>query len=439
MTSAIDAYKALDLSITSDARRQLMDRLPDEAGSNTVIDLTKARLRHNAQNPGGLTPAMSAWFAARVAGPRGKVIADLVGAFQAEKMPAGSPQSTFLEVQRDDVRSRSLGERIEQTNQFLDHNRSLIERFNRSRLEFNTLKSRHGREPTTPRPIVYVAALFLLVTLEAFINFESFLKVPYITSPFLATGATMAVAVAIAMAAHFHGVVIRQWNYLFAPQDPSDKSHGSRRSDAVRRLAIGGALLAIALAMVAGSRYYYLREYIVQARILGSSPPSMFGGISFMLFGNLVAYLVAVLVAYNLHDPDPNYAEKDREFKQATKRLDRVKAQRKSQQESQRQGLDNALHAEANQATNARGPNHSNLRGQVDLLVEKDQEVIAVLLDYRNALVQSFLTAGEGDEPRFRLPEGAYEEIVPTSVDRALSPRQFASEQITLGFSSGER
>lgn len=437
--TSVDSYRALDLSEGAPARKQLFSRLEGEAASSTAIDLTRARLRYNAQTPGGLTPAMSAWYAAWVAGPRGKAISELQSSFHAEKMPPGVPNSTFLEVRRDDVRSQSLSDRIEQTTQFLDHNRALIDGFYRARLEFNTLKARHGREPVPPRPLIYVFALLLLVALEAFINFESFLKVPYITSPFLATGATMAVAAAIAAASHFHGVVLRQWNYLFSPQDPGDKSHPARQSDATRRLVIGAVLLSVALAMVAGSRYYYLREYIVQARILGSSPPSMFGGIAFMLFGNIVAYLVAVLVAYGLHDPDPNYAEKDREFKRATKAMERIKAKRRLQQEAQRQGLDNAIAQEVNQASNTRGPNHAALRGFVEQIVEKDQEVVAVLLDYRNALIQAQREAGADEEPRLRLPEGAYEEIVPVSLDRLLTPREFASEPLTLGFSSGER
>jgi hypothetical protein len=438
MTSALDAYCALDLTADSAAAKHLLDRLGGESGSNTVIDLTKARRRYDAKTPGGLTPAMAAWYSARIAGPRGKAIAEIHNAFHNEKMPAGSPKSTFLEVQRDEARARSLSERIDQTAQFLDHNRALLDEFSKSRFDFNTLKARYGREPVKPRPIVYILALIGLVMLEAFINFESFMKVPYITSPFLATGATLAVACAIATASHYHGVVMRQWNYLFSPQDPSDKSHASRRNDAIRRLALGGLLLAVALAMVGGSRYYYLREYIMQARILGSSPPSMMGGITFMLFGNVVAYLVAVLVSYALHDPDPNYAEKDRQFRQASRRLEAVKVKRKALQESQRQGLDNALSAETNHAANAKGPNHLVLRSHVDQVVEKDQEVVAILLEYRNALAQSFADAGDGDEMRFRLPEGAFDEIAPASLDRMLSPRQYASEQIVLGFASGE-
>ena len=439
MSTAVDSYRALDLSRVSDAAKDLMDRLDSESGTNTMIDLTRARSRYNSQSPGGFTPAMLAWYAARIAGPRGKAIADIQGGFQSEKMPDGEARSIFLEAQRDEIRALSLAERTDQTSHFLDHNRHLIERFNKARFDFNTLKAGHGREPIKPRPIIYICALIGLVMLEGFINFESFMKVPYITSPFLATGATLAVAFAIATAAHFHGLVVRQWNYLFSPQDPGDKSHGSRKGDAIRRIVMGGILLAVALAMVAGSRYYYLREYITQARILGSSPPSMIGGITFMLFGNIVAYLVAVFLSYSLHDPDPNYAEKDGELKRASEQLEAIKTKRKAAQESQKRGLDNALQREANQANNARGPNHGALRSLVDQLIEKDQEVIGLLLGYKTALTHAFVSAGGGDEPRFRLPEGAFEELVPTSLDRILSPREYASEQIVLGFSSGDR
>jgi hypothetical protein len=61
---------------------------------------------------------MQTWYAVRVAGPRGKAIADIQAGFQDEKMPEGSPKSTILEVKRDEIRALSLAERIDQTSQF---------------------------------------------------------------------------------------------------------------------------------------------------------------------------------------------------------------------------------------------------------------------------------------------------------------------------------
>ncbi|MDR3508593.1 MAG: hypothetical protein P4L64_11895 [Caulobacteraceae bacterium] len=430
---------ALDLEEGSGLAKSLLDRAASEASNRSIIDLSRLRNRHDASTPGALTPAMTAWYTSKIGGARGRAVAELAGQFQAERMPEGSPQSTFLEVACDRVRSANLAEMIDQTIQFLDHNRALLERFNTARLEFNTLEARHGRKPTPPRLIVYILGLLALVTLEAFINFESFMKVPYITSPFLATGATLAVAFAIAMSAHFHGVIFKQWNYLFSPQDPGDRSHSSRKGDAIRRLIAGGVLLTVALLMVAGSRYYYLREYIIQARILGSAPPSMLGGITFMLFGNIVAYLGGLMLSYSLHDHDPNYAEKDKEYKSATKKLDRLKRRRDAIQRAARHGLDTALSAETKQSNNTRGPNYALLRMQAGQLIEKDQKVLAIILEYRTELTQAMIQAGDGDERRFLLPDGAYLELAPASLDRQLTPRQYAAEQITLGFGSGER
>ena len=439
MTSTFDSYLSLDLEEGSDLAKSLLDRVKSEASNRSVIDLSRLRNRHDVPSPGALTPAMTAWYTSKISGPRGRAIAELTGQFQAERMPEGSPQSTFLEVSCDRLRSVSLAEMIDQTIQFLDHNRPLLHRFDTSRLEFNTLEAGHGRKPTPPRPIVYVLGLLVLVTLESFINFGSFMKVPYITSPFLATGATLAVAFAIAMSAHFHGIIFKQWNYLFSQQDPGDRSHGARRSDALRRLIAGGVLLTVALLMVAGSRYYYLREYIMQARILGSTPPSMFGGITFMLFGNIIAYIGGVLLSYLLHDHDPNYAEKDREYRSAIKQMDRLKNRRDAVQKAARQGLDNALAAETNRSNNTRGPNYTLLRTRAGQLMEQDQKVLAALLQYRTELTQSMTESDDGDDRRFLLPDGAYMELVPTSLDRLLTPRQYAAEQITLGYGFGER
>ena len=434
--SAVDAYQQCDFSAQSSAKGELMARVATEAARGTTIDLTPARMKFAAQLSAGLTPAMAAWVASRVAGPRGKAIAAINSAFQSQQMPEGSPKASFFEVERDGIRTRHLASQIDQATQFLDHNRPLIDRVNRARFEFNTLKAGHGREPVSQRTWAYIAALLLLVVLEAFINFESFRKVPYITSPFLATGATMAVAIAVATASHFHGIVVRQWNYLFSPQDPGDTAHGSRQGDAARRLIIGGLLILVALGMVAGSRYYYLKDVIAQAMILGQRPPSMVGGIGFMLLGNIVAYLVGTLVAYSMHDPDPNFAEKAKELSQAESKLAQLKEKRLAQQETQRRGLENALNSAANQSNTVRGPNHSDLRAMVEQVVEKDQEVLSALMDYRNELVATLNV--DDDKPLFRLPEGASDEVLPSSLDRTLSPRQYASETLMLGFSVGE-
>ncbi len=433
---AVDSYQNCDFSPQSPAKSELMARVASEAARGTNIDLTPSRTKFSYQQPAALTPAMAAWFASRVAGPRGKAIAAISSGFQSQQMADGSPTAVLFEVERDDARSRHLTNQIDQAAQFLDHNRPLIDRVNRARFEFNTLKARHGREPVPRRTWAYIAALLVLVVLEAFINFESFLRVPYITSPFLATAVTFAVAIAVATASHHHGIVIRQWNYLFSPQDPGDKSHGSRQGDATRRLAIGAFLIFLALAIVAGSRYYYLKDVIAQAVILGQRPPSMVGGIVFMVLGNVVAYVVGTLAAYSMHDPDPNFAEKFQELTKSETKLTQLKERRLAQQETQRRGLDNALNSAANQSNAVRGPNHAELRSMVEQILEKDQEVLSALMDYRNELIS--LMNAEDDKPVFRLPDGASEEVLPSSLDKALTPRQYASETLVLGFSAGE-
>lgn len=435
-TPSVDAYRNLDLSPDSDAVKNLKSRVEAEAESATIV-LTSAKQTYDARQPALLTPMMASWYMERVGGLRVGAIADLHNGFQHDTTADGGAKSVYLEVQRDAVRSKGIREAIEETDRFLQRHKDLIDRHDRARAEFHTLKARMGREPVRPRPVVYVLALLGLVMLEAFINFESFLKVPYITSPFLATGATLAVAVGIAFAAHFHGIVLRQAGYLFSPQEAGEKAHAERKNDAVRRVIIGAVLLLVALLMVGGSRYYYLRDYILQAQILGTSAPSMTGGIGFMLFGNIVAYIVATLVAYALHDPHPIYAEKDREFKRTTKEIEAAKVKRRAAQETLRQGVGNELTAVNNHDASARGPRYGELRQMASAIDEKDQEVLGALMSYRATLIQAM--AARSDVKLFRLPDGAHDEIVPPARDVLLTPQEYASLPLSLGFTVADQ
>ncbi len=434
--SAIEAYAGLDISSGSERFEALLKLADDEAGGR-LIGLTGAKQAFDARQPGWLTPAMSSWYMVNIAGSRVAAITEIANGFREDQSLEGNAKSIYLEAERDRVRTKGTKAAIAETERFLHANKELIEQHDQRRQEYNTLKARMGREPVRTKVWLYVIILFALVLLEAFINFESFLRVPYITSPFLATGATMAVALGIAFAAHFHGTVVRQWHFLFSPQEADRQGHQARFKDALRRLAIGSLLLSLALLMVGGSRYYYLRDYILQAQILGTSAPSMLGGIVFMLFGNMVAYVVGLSVAYGMHDPNPLYAECDRELRRTTKKLELIKRKRLLEQETLRQGMDNELAECRKQDAAAQGPRYHELRQLSGIIESKDQEVLGVFAAYRARLVQALRL--RADAKVFRFPDGAFEELLPTNPDRLLTPEEYASVPLALGYMVGEQ
>ena len=430
MKALVD-YANLNLSDGSPLLVALLGTAKVDAAAE-VIGLTGAGNIYNARQPGLLTQGMASWFSRNIAAYRVAAILEIKSAFDADSRDTGHATGIYLENVCDSARQKTVNASIEKALAFSDKHKAEVIDYDQTLESYKSLRSKMGREPVRSKKWLYVLALLGIVLLEAFINFESFMKVPYITSPFLATGATMAVGLAVGFSAHFHGVVFRQWAFLFRPQESAESGVENRRNDALRRLAIGSVLLSIALLMVAGARYYYLREYIVEASILGVAAPSMFGGIIFMLLGNVVAYIVGLLVAYVMHDPNPTFAEQDQKLRKASERMEVLKKQRALVQQDLAHGLNADIKAAVNQDASTRGPRYSELRDGADRIVNKDQEIVGVLIEYRQALLQEL-----GPRARtkiFRYPGGAHDMLLPTSDHIMLSGDEYASLQIGLGY-----
>lgn len=431
----VQKYVGLDLSDRAPAVAALMDKASKEASQNS-ISLTSARQAFNGSQPGYFTPEMSAWYLSNVSGHRIAALGKLSSEFEADIVGDGNVKSLFVEAERDKVRSKHRVQSINQAQQFLDRSLGVLEEYQLRRQGYETLKAQLGREPVRTNLWLYALGLLIVVMLEGFINFESFMRVPTITSPFLATGATIAVALSVGFAAHLHGTVFRQWNFLFSPNTVGDPEHKSRRKDAIKRLVVGLILLGFALGMVGGSRYFYLRDVITQAIVLGGPRPSMLGGILFMMLGNIIAYGIGAMIAYFMHDPHPIYAEHDRELRKITKKRAALEKKREQERQELRMGLDTELKGLFNQDQIARGLNYVDLRAQVDAVLNKDQEVLGVLQAYRSRLVGEI--SAKGTPTVFRLSEGGHEQLLPMSLDRALSPEEYSSLPLALGCATGD-
>jgi hypothetical protein len=429
---SVAAYKSLDLGDGSEVVRALMGNAPSEADQNSIV-ISGARHSHDARTPAALTPAMQSWYSRHIAPSRLAAIAEIRTAFEEDSH--GAARGVYLEADRDAALRKEVAGAIDQAERFADQHGKLLNEHARCETEFATYRARLHREPVRTARWIYVLLLIGIILLEAAINFESFLRVPYITSPFLATGATLAVGLGIGFASHFHGIVLKQWHYHFSPQEAGEHGYEGRRRDAIKRLIFGGLLLFVALSMVAGARYYYLLDHVIRARILGVSPPSMFGGIFFMLLGNVVAYAVGVLLSYSTHDAHPLYAERDRELRRSTRKIEELKKQRGASLQRLRDGADAHVKEISNQEATTRGPRYAELRAAADDIVNKDQEVIGALVGYRSAL---FAAMGERTgKTRFRYPDGAYIKLLPDRTDDHLSAEEYAAMPLSLGFAEG--
>lgn len=428
---SVEAYTALELAEGSAPYVSLMEKAATEAQSD-IITLNGARNLYKAGSPGLLTQTMAAWFARYVAQPRSKAIQEMKAAFESDSRSEGGAAGVYLENKRDTSYQKSIDGAIERSRAFISANSQKVLAHEEVAESFRQMQVRMGREPVRMKKWLYVLCLLGVVLLEAFINFESFLKVPYITSPFLAFGATMAVGLGVGIAAHVHGIVFRQWTYRFTAQEAAEGGLRSRRREGVQYFAIGTFALLLALAMVGGARYYYLRDYILQSAILGIAAPSMFGGVIFMLLGNVVAYVIGGIVSFNMHDPNPLFAELDQKLRKSTAAIDALKKERRAVQQDLEDGLHAEMKSSANQETTARGPRYDELRVWADQIVNKDQQVLGLLIEYRDALLREL--GPRGRSRIFKYPDGAYKELLPTNLDLVLSGDEFASLPLSLGY-----
>lgn len=194
------------------------------------------------QSPAGLTPNMSAWYARFVAGRRHAAIAAVRNRFEGDQV-RGVP-SILAESEIDRVGHETARAKHRALNEFFTNRAALMRASDELARDYERMCAEQGgRKPRMISPKLYAAGLGVVVLLELFLNFESFMAVRFIGSPFLATGITALVALAIGWASHLHGTLLRQWDYYFGPHDQV------RRLQGWRMLGIGPSCSASRLAL----------------------------------------------------------------------------------------------------------------------------------------------------------------------------------------------
>jgi hypothetical protein len=337
---------------------------------------------------------MSSWYSRFIASSRHAAIAAARSRFEADTV-RGVP-SVLLESEADQVNHHAAREKHRVLNEFFVNNMPLRTEADTLARDYEQMRAEQGgRKPRMVAPGLYWAGLGVVVLLELFVNFESFMSVPYISSPFLATGITGLVALAIGWASHLHGTLLRQWDYFFGPHDKI------RRLQGWRMLGIGSVLLAVALGAVLGARYFYILPKIDQALLTGMEPPTIIGSLSFMIAGNLIVYLVGVAWAYTTHDEIPDYPATARKAEKARKNFDKAFKRQVAEEivrleQKAASDLDKLRKRAIAQEVS---PNHAANRRLYQMIRKKDEEVAAVLKDYRARLARAH------PKVRYRYPD----------------------------------
>lgn len=383
-------YLAIDFGADSALRNGLLSRVEREATQDEIA-LTDIA----GDTPAHFTPEMLAWFHDHVAFHRGDALEDLKKRFAADR-PHNGASTCIIEAEREQVEDEFLRERRTLRRDYLLNRRADRERLvslrrdeEQAKLEYVDLKADLGREPIEHKPGIYFGGLFCVGIAEALINFESFASLPWAT-PFLATGLTLLVGAAIALAAHLHGKLLKQYRSYFDHHvDPG------KRWVAVRMFGIGTSAFLTALASVYYARDAYLAQTMLVDASLGGEGD---GGhvlwlVAGSLIGNILVYLVGVILAYMLHDENPRFPELRAVLAKLTARrdalarvLDEEEQRIMKAAETRRKHRLEELRSRNNAQRSA--PRYAGNRTLFESLAGQDARVLGALDAYRIALCQ---------------------------------------------------
>lgn len=220
--------------------------------------------------------------------------------------------------------------------------------------EYEAMRRAEGQREAKDFPLWAYAVLMLGVgAAEWMVNYETFLNFTEI--PLMAAGATILVALAVAVAAHYHGAMLKGHHHFFG-----DFVELAKRSRNVRVLVIVTTVLLFAFGGVGGARYLWVTSLASQMASVGSGALGGDVGVNIntgqvvtvSMVINLFVWFVGAAIAYAVHDENPNFTEKLRELKKAKKifeplrrKVDTEIFQLRSKLENEIKDLKNSAHA----------------------------------------------------------------------------------------------
>lgn len=155
---------------------------------------------------------------------------------------------------------------------------------------------------------LYIPALAVIGIVEWLINWEA--ANALFAQPYLAFGIVILIALAVAAASHEHGTLAKQWSFkcgFAADRDTKRKNY----------VALGFTTLLFTAAMILVG---YMRYKLAYADLIGDMPMGgpfgsrgtigeVYTAVTMTLMGNLIVWILGAMIAYWVHDSDPNFAE----------------------------------------------------------------------------------------------------------------------------------
>jgi hypothetical protein len=412
-------YESLDLTRKSDTAKDLFDRVSIEGNQSTIV-LTPVYWADGA--PAFLTQEMSVWFASWVLPYRSGAIEDVYDQFKRRNLK-------LFEQEADNIENKKLSA-IANERALLNQNNEvqfLRTRFAELSSRYDTLRLNYGREAQVWRPFWYWTILSVLMLPEFLINWDSFLKIPGFT-PAYATGLMLVVAIAFGFSAHSVGRIIKQWKELFGGH-----VEFAERRKATRELVVGALLFILAITAVGWGRWFFIQGAILEKTILRGGGLEFSDLVQFVgaMLGNILVYLLGLLWSFLKHDSIPDFSELRYELSKTQQKLIAAFNKyltRRNQQHLQKAQKD-LTQAQRFEDSQKKREGYAEARQQFSRLKNKDSEVRALLMEYRNRLL---IKMKSSQSPRSLQIEDVRVAEMDTLIK--LTPDQYASVPIELRY-----
>jgi hypothetical protein len=412
-------YESLDLTKKSDPAKDLFDRISTESTQSTIV-LTPVYSPDST--PALLTQEMSAWFHSFILPYRSGALEEVHDEFKRRNLK-------LFEQEADKIEQKKLVE-IANERALLRQNKHvefLRVRFVELRSQYEAWQLNHARDALVWRPFWYWTVLTLFMLPEFLINWDSFLKIPGFT-PAYATGLMLVVAVAFGFSAHSMGRIIKQWKELFGGH-----VEFTERRKATRELVIAALLFIIAITAVGWGRWFFIQGAILEKTILRGGGLDFSDLVQFVgaMLGNILVYLLGFLWSLVRHDSVPDFSELRHELTKVQKKI--VAAfnkylTRRNQQHLQKAQKD-ITQAHRVEDSQKKREGYPQARQQFSRLKNKDSEVRALLIEYRNRL----LTKLKSDQLQKSLQVDDVR-VAEMDILIKLTPDQYASVPIELRY-----
>jgi hypothetical protein len=417
---SLQDYENLDLTKKSDIAKDLFDRISIESNQPTVV-LTPVYSADDT--PAFLTQEMSAWFASWILSARSAALEEVYDVFKRRNLK-------FFEQETDKIEQQKLTN-ISNERALLRQNNDvqfLRTRFAELSSRYDTLRLNYGREALVWRPLWYWLMLSCFMLPEFLINWDSFLKIPGFT-PAYATGLMLVVAIAFGFSAHSVGRIIKQWKELFGGH-----VEFTERRKATRELVVGVLLFLLAVTAVGWGRWFFIQGAILEKTILRGGGLEFSDLVQFVgaMLGNIMVYLLGLLWSFVKHDSIPEFSELRYELGKVQQKLIAAfnKYLTKRNQQHLQKAQKDVTQAQRVEESQKKREGYAQARQSFSRLKNKDSEVRALLLEYRNRLLSKLKS-----EPVQKLLQVNDVRVAEMETIINLTPDQYAGVPMEMRYS----